>query len=853
MSELDLYARYLDMGARLGMSGDDLAAWVEDKVRQDMERNDRLIEGKGKGKKGKKVDLYLERFERHAAAFGWHESEWASCLVNLLQDEALSVFLSLSPTESAGHQSVKRVLLRRFNCDRNGFSSKFLSVKPQADEDVGIFINRAKRYFDRCVELSGVSTREGLCFLICSEIALQACDEDFVAYVKDRSPSDMVSLKAVASAYIDTKPNKSFAKKSSVSFSTKAESEPCRPSVRAYGRSNWPRSQRGVGRGNYPSQGHRSPCSQGYSGSGRSGTSHSPSRNRNRSSFNTRSVGRGQQFRPNLSGGFGVAASRYGVTCYQSNGKGHVRRECPSRPKEANSACSVPKLPSHFCAAESGCDRRGKLKIESCKVFDRVSILLRDLGCNTVGVCKSLIPPDCYTGRHRNLRLTVSRLLLTLLQREDPSLAPWFKRVGLSPVAGVSFQIEDGVLKRLHAKSEFATVQTTIAVPESLRQLVLSYAHESDLASHLGFRKTLSAIRTQFSWPGVCSDVKNYTTSCHLCQIKPRTSRDRPAPFQPVPIIGEPFERVMIDLVGPLSLSSDRYEYLLTLVGVSTRWAEAVPLRRITAKDVAEALFSIFVRLGFPKEIQSDRGQQFMSKLLAEFNSLCNITHFVSTPYHPQTNGIVERFHFTLKSMIKKLLHESPAEWNRFVPAASFANRNQVHSPTGFSPFFLLFGRAPRDNKLVLSFKGPYKVIEKRTSVVYLVDLSDQKCTFHVSLLRKYKRSTYASPSPSGNLDKVDNACSNQAVADAVSLCDPSVFPFGSVSSVEASLSVDTIVDKELHPHRDSDLPFCETICFAEATAYVSAISKEDGSEIGSLVTTPPLASESGKLSLIRV
>ncbi|GFO28337.1 Pol polyprotein [Plakobranchus ocellatus] len=133
------------------------------------------------------------------------------------------------------------------------------------------------------------------------------------------------------------------------------------------------------------------------------------------------------------------------------------------------------------------------------------------------------------------------------------------------------------------------------------------------------------------------------------------------------------------------------------------------------------------------------------------------------------------------------------------------------------------------DNKLVLSFKRPNKVIEKHTSVVYLVDLGDRKCTFHVNLLRKCKRRTYASFSPSGNLDDVDNACSNQAVASAVSLCDPSVFPFVSVSSVETSLSVDIVVDKELHPHRDSDLPFCETICFAKPTAYVSAISEEDG------------------------
>ncbi|GFO17569.1 reverse transcriptase [Plakobranchus ocellatus] len=176
-----------------------------------------------------------------------------------------------------------------------------------------------------------------------------------------------------------------------------------------------------------------------------------------------------------------------------------------------------------------------------------------------------------------------------------------------------------------------------------------------------------------------------------------------------------------------------------------------------------------------------------------------------------------------------RLLHEPKSKLKHFVPG----DEVWVLLPTS-------------DNKLVLSFKGPYRVIEKRTSVVYLVDLSDRKYIFHVNRIQKYKRSTYASPSPSGNLDNVDNACSNQAVLGAVSLCDPSVFPFGSVSSVEASLSADTVVDKELRSHPDSELPFCETICFAEPTAYVSAISEEDGGEVGSLVTTPPLASESG-------
>ncbi|GFN88440.1 reverse transcriptase [Plakobranchus ocellatus] len=399
----------------------------------------------------------------------------------------------------------------------------------------------------------------------------------------------MVSLKTGASAYIDARPNKSFRKKHSVSFS--ARSEPYRPSIRVVdkgnNRSNWPRSQRGVSRSNYPSQGHRSPSSQGYSGAVIRGSSRSPSRDRNRSTFNIRSVGKGQQLGPDSSSGAGVAASHSDVTCYQCGGKGHVRRECPSRPKDANSAYSAPKLPSHCCATKMGCDLRGRLKIESCKVFDRVSpyFVTRVV---TLGVCKSLVPPDCYTGRSMlvntfccknklfptcivniqtpyfsvdvdaclldhpiadvilgninglssesplsfdsdssavfpdsSIACVITRAQaskpsvgdvssisnspthfdmlapfsdLPVRQREDPSLAPWFKRVDLPPVAGVSFWIEDGVLKRLHAKSEFATVQTTIAVPESLRHLVLSYAHESDLSGHSGFRKTLTSV-----------------------------------------------------------------------------------------------------------------------------------------------------------------------------------------------------------------------------------------------------------------------------------------------------------------------------------------------------------------------
>ncbi|GFO07953.1 reverse transcriptase [Plakobranchus ocellatus] len=258
MSGLDLYAEYLDLGVRLGRSGEYLSAWVEDKVRQDMERSDRQIERERKreemGLQKQRGEMELQK-HREEMEMQREEREMQKQKEEMelqkrreeiaLQDrreerelkrlelEAETKKLEIGskklgqvilPKDLRYHHymthpsggprlSVKRVLLQRFGYDRNGFRSKFLSVKPQEAEDFGTFINRARRYFDRWVELSGVTTLEGLSYLVCSEIALQACNEDFVAYVKDRSPSDIVSLKTVASAYMDARPNKSFRRK----------------------------------------------------------------------------------------------------------------------------------------------------------------------------------------------------------------------------------------------------------------------------------------------------------------------------------------------------------------------------------------------------------------------------------------------------------------------------------------------------------------------------------------------------------------------------------------------------------------------------------------------------------------
>jgi hypothetical protein len=296
--------------------------------------------------------------------------------------------------------------------------------------------------------------------------------------------------------------------------------------------------------------------------------------------------------------------------------------------------------------------------------------------------------------------LKLSRDELIALQKVDPTLKACFalavsgerKEIGS---AVYSFYLKDGILFRCYEKSRKVLHQ--IVVPQRLRASVLTTAHDQLLAAHCGTRRTLSRILSKFFWPGVSADVTGYVQTCDICQKTVAKGKVFPVPLATMPRISAPFERVAIDLVGPLSPPSEGgHRYILTLIDIATRFPEAVPLKDISSVDVAEALMSIFARLGFPKEILSDQGSQFNSDLMKQFHALCGTKAIRTSPYHPQANGTVERFHGTLKTMLKKVIHSKPKAWHRYLPALLFACRELPSESTGFSPFELMFGRTPR-------------------------------------------------------------------------------------------------------------------------------------------------------------
>ena len=233
---------------------------------------------------------------------------------------------------------------------------------------------------------------------------------------------------------------------------------------------------------------------------------------------------------------------------------------------------------------------------------------------------------------------------MTELQKQDSSI----QNILQKGKKNFSFYKDNGIIFCKDNRRDIDTGK--VVVPVILRERLMAIGHDSKMAGHLGIAKTSDRIKANFFWPGMTEDVRRYCKSCDVCQRTIHKGSLAPAPLGKMPLIDVPFKRVAIDLIGPINpKSSSGFRYILTLVDYATRYPEAVPLKNCTAKDVANALVSIFSRLGVPEEILTDQGRQFTSQYMKEVMNLLEINHLMTTPYHPMCNGLVESFNITLK------------------------------------------------------------------------------------------------------------------------------------------------------------------------------------------------------------
>ena len=302
--------------------------------------------------------------------------------------------------------------------------------------------------------------------------------------------------------------------------------------------------------------------------------------------------------------------------------------------------------------------------------------------------------------------------LIKQKQQEDPEIAKVLQWKGESPERPnwetVSEENETiktywFLWKQLHIRSDLlyklwedptSTSGTwQLILPATLRNEALNFLHDHVSAGHLGQHKTLARVRQRFYWHGLKNDVINWCNRCEVCATRKGPVRRGRAKLQQFPV-GCPLERVALDILGPLPRSQTGNRYILIVADYFTRWTEAYAIPNQEACTVAEKFVREYIcRFGAPRQILTDQGRQFESQLFRELCTLLEIGKTRTSSFHPQTDGLVERFNRTLESMLSVFVNDHQLNWDEYLPLVMMAYRSTMQETTGVSPNRMMFGR----------------------------------------------------------------------------------------------------------------------------------------------------------------
>lgn len=220
---------------------------------------------------------------------------------------------------------------------------------------------------------------------------------------------------------------------------------------------------------------------------------------------------------------------------------------------------------------------------------------------------------------------------------------------------------------------------------------ILYHMHSDPLAGHFSIDETYRRVKIRYYWPQMFNDVRKYIQTCDECQRRGKNRRIEP--LHPIKV-GQPFDRLGMDIVGPLPKTKRGNTHIVVATEYLTKWPEARAIPNAKASSVVSFFYEdIICRHGCPKVLLTDRGTHFVNEML---DSLCielGVKHKLSTAYHPQTNGLVERFNRTLCEALAKYANEHKDDWDVYLTSVLFAYRTKRHDTTRHEPFYLMYGR----------------------------------------------------------------------------------------------------------------------------------------------------------------
>ena len=288
-------------------------------------------------------------------------------------------------------------------------------------------------------------------------------------------------------------------------------------------------------------------------------------------------------------------------------------------------------------------------------------------------------------GEEQRKDATVNEMICFLETGELPSDNKRAKKIATQQSL---FVIMDNVLYYIDAKRGH---QKRIVVPKHLREKILGETHRGLMSGHFSGRRTFSTLAKHWWWESMYVDTLKYVDGCPECIISSGRGRHVKPPLHPIPV-NRPFQVVGADLMELPKTRRDN-KYVLVIQDYLTKWPLAYPLSDQKTETIARILVDdVIPFFGVPEALLTDRGTNLLSHLMRDLCELLGITKLNTTAYHPECDGMVERFNRTLKAMLRKHAARFGNQWDQYLSSVLWAYRNTPHESTGEKPSFLLFG-----------------------------------------------------------------------------------------------------------------------------------------------------------------
>lgn len=261
-----------------------------------------------------------------------------------------------------------------------------------------------------------------------------------------------------------------------------------------------------------------------------------------------------------------------------------------------------------------------------------------------------------------------------------------------------------------------------------IRSDIIKIYHDTPAnGSHFGRDKTVRKIKERYFWPGMKEDITNHVKSCLPCLQNNQQRKKPPGLLKPISPPEGVWQLLAMDFHGPITpMTRNGSRYIIALTDILSKFVIAKAVRDCTAATAARFLIEeVILKYGTPKCILTDNGTHFTATMMAELFKKIGVTHLYSTPYHPMTNGQIERYNATMDSKIAALSNDNRTDWDEQLPFVTFNYNTSMHATTGQTPFELMYGRQP-----ILPFDQQQPLVSLPDHSEYRLHLND-----HLSIL----------------------------------------------------------------------------------------------------------------------